>query len=215
MEVGGAGPGHGPRIVHAQHHPVRVPVGEQVGAEREQERDHGTATPAQKKAAPPGTGRSWRQGEGRFGTGSWSGRPSGASSAQQVSASCLVAAKTRDRIARRRPAPALRRSHAPHRAGGGTPAQEEASDERQRWHDEGLGEHGACAQSAHVTSEEALELHARGRPGKIEITPTKPLTTRARPLARLFAGRGGPLPRDPQGSRRELRLHRPAATSWR
>ncbi|MFO1069015.1 MAG: NADP-dependent malic enzyme [Geminicoccaceae bacterium] len=28
-----------------------------------------------------------------------------------------------------------------------------------------------------VTSEEALELHARGRPGKIEITPTKPLTT--------------------------------------
>jgi malate dehydrogenase (oxaloacetate-decarboxylating)(NADP+) len=29
----------------------------------------------------------------------------------------------------------------------------------------------------HVTAEEALELHARGRPGKIEITPTKPLTT--------------------------------------
>jgi malate dehydrogenase (oxaloacetate-decarboxylating)(NADP+) len=29
----------------------------------------------------------------------------------------------------------------------------------------------------HVTDDEALELHARGRPGKIEITPTKPLTT--------------------------------------
>ncbi len=31
--------------------------------------------------------------------------------------------------------------------------------------------------SAHVTAEEALRLHASGRPGKIEITPTKPLTT--------------------------------------
>ncbi|MCB2053333.1 MAG: NADP-dependent malic enzyme, partial [Geminicoccaceae bacterium] len=28
-----------------------------------------------------------------------------------------------------------------------------------------------------VTSEEALELHARDRPGKLEIAPTKPLTT--------------------------------------
>ena len=28
-----------------------------------------------------------------------------------------------------------------------------------------------------VTDEEALELHSSGRPGKIEITPTKPLTT--------------------------------------
>jgi len=28
-----------------------------------------------------------------------------------------------------------------------------------------------------VTSEEALEVHARGRPGKIEISPTKPLAT--------------------------------------
>ncbi len=31
--------------------------------------------------------------------------------------------------------------------------------------------------SAHITAEEALRLHASGRPGKIEITPTKPLTT--------------------------------------
>ncbi len=28
-----------------------------------------------------------------------------------------------------------------------------------------------------VTSEEALELHRRGRPGKVEVTPTKPLAT--------------------------------------
>lgn len=28
-----------------------------------------------------------------------------------------------------------------------------------------------------VTEEEALQFHANGKPGKIEITPTKPLTT--------------------------------------
>jgi malate dehydrogenase (oxaloacetate-decarboxylating)(NADP+) len=28
-----------------------------------------------------------------------------------------------------------------------------------------------------ITDEEALEMHRSGRPGKIEITPTKPLTT--------------------------------------
>jgi malate dehydrogenase (oxaloacetate-decarboxylating)(NADP+) len=32
-------------------------------------------------------------------------------------------------------------------------------------------------QGTHVTDEEALELHSSGRPGKLEITPTKPLTT--------------------------------------
>jgi malate dehydrogenase (oxaloacetate-decarboxylating)(NADP+) len=37
-----------------------------------------------------------------------------------------------------------------------------------------------------VTAEEALELHARGRPGKIEITPTKPLTT-ARDLSLAYS----------------------------
>ena len=31
--------------------------------------------------------------------------------------------------------------------------------------------------SDHVTDEEALQLHAMGRPGKLEITATKPLTT--------------------------------------
>ncbi|HEX2527776.1 MAG TPA: NADP-dependent malic enzyme [Geminicoccus sp.] len=37
-----------------------------------------------------------------------------------------------------------------------------------------------------VTAEEALDLHARGRPGKIEITPTKPLTT-ARDLSLAYS----------------------------
>ncbi len=32
-------------------------------------------------------------------------------------------------------------------------------------------------QEGRITDEEALELHRRGRPGKIEITPTKPLAT--------------------------------------
>ena len=40
--------------------------------------------------------------------------------------------------------------------------------------------------SSHVTAEEALELHSRGRPGKIEITPTKPLTT-ARDLSLAYS----------------------------
>ncbi|HKW54707.1 MAG TPA: NADP-dependent malic enzyme, partial [Stellaceae bacterium] len=30
---------------------------------------------------------------------------------------------------------------------------------------------------ARVTEEESLQFHARGRPGKLEIAPTKPLTT--------------------------------------
>ncbi len=37
-----------------------------------------------------------------------------------------------------------------------------------------------------VTAEEALDLHARGKPGKIEITPTKPLTT-ARDLSLAYS----------------------------
>jgi malate dehydrogenase (oxaloacetate-decarboxylating)(NADP+) len=43
--------------------------------------------------------------------------------------------------------------------------------------DDWLGGGRPAPQSAHVTSEEALELHSKGRPGKIEVTPTKPLTT--------------------------------------
>lgn len=36
---------------------------------------------------------------------------------------------------------------------------------------------GAANAGGPVTSEEALEVHAKGRPGKIEIAPTKPLAT--------------------------------------
>jgi malate dehydrogenase (oxaloacetate-decarboxylating)(NADP+) len=53
--------------------------------------------------------------------------------------------------------------------------------------DDGLsGAEASVAPSAHVTGEEALELHARGRPGKIELTPTKPLTT-ARDLSLAYS----------------------------
>ncbi len=41
-------------------------------------------------------------------------------------------------------------------------------------------------QSSHVTDEEALLMHASGRPGKIEISPTKPLTTQ-RDLALAYS----------------------------
>jgi malate dehydrogenase (oxaloacetate-decarboxylating)(NADP+) len=40
--------------------------------------------------------------------------------------------------------------------------------------------------SAKITDDEALELHSRGRPGKLEITPTKPLTT-ARDLSLAYS----------------------------
>ena len=48
---------------------------------------------------------------------------------------------------------------------------------------DGVEQAGASSQ---VTAEEALELHARGRPGKLEITPTKPLTT-ARDLSLAYS----------------------------
>ena len=41
------------------------------------------------------------------------------------------------------------------------------------------------AEERQSTDEEALELHARGRPGKIEIAPTKPLAT-ARDLSLAY-----------------------------
>ena len=80
------------------------------------------------------------------------------------------------------PAGRLRGRHpAPH---NGRARGEEAADERPE--DDGLGGVEQAAPSAHVTAEEALELHARGRPGKIEITPTKPLTT-ARDLSLAYS----------------------------
>jgi malate dehydrogenase (oxaloacetate-decarboxylating)(NADP+) len=51
--------------------------------------------------------------------------------------------------------------------------------------------------TARVTAEEALALHAEGRPGKLEIRLTKPLTT-ARDLSLAYSpGRGGALPAHP------------------
>ena len=32
-------------------------------------------------------------------------------------------------------------------------------------------------QPARITAQEALQFHAQGKPGKLEITPTKPLAT--------------------------------------
>ena len=55
--------------------------------------------------------------------------------------------------------------------------------------DERRPERGAAGSSdagMGVTAEEALDLHSRGRPGKIEITPTKPLTT-ARDLSLAYS----------------------------
>ena len=52
--------------------------------------------------------------------------------------------------------------------------------------DDGLDGVEQAGASSHVTAEEALDLHARGRPGKIEITPTKPLTT-ARDLSLAYS----------------------------
>jgi malate dehydrogenase (oxaloacetate-decarboxylating)(NADP+) len=45
--------------------------------------------------------------------------------------------------------------------------------------------------------DDALALHAQGRPGKLEISATKPLTTQ-RDLSLAYSpGRGRPLPPDP------------------
>ncbi len=52
--------------------------------------------------------------------------------------------------------------------------------------DDGLEGAEQVGPSSRVTAEEALELHSRGRPGKIEITPTKPLTT-ARDLSLAYS----------------------------
>ncbi len=41
----------------------------------------------------------------------------------------------------------------------------------------GFGAPPSSAQEGRITDEEALELHRSGRPGKIEVTPTKPLNT--------------------------------------
>ena len=59
-----------------------------------------------------------------------------------------------------------------------------------------------------VTDEEALELHSSGRPGKIEITPTKPLTTQ-RDLSLAYSpGVAAPCLAIQRGPEQGVRLHR-------
>ena len=49
-----------------------------------------------------------------------------------------------------------------------------------------------------ITDQEALQFHSRGRPGKLEIVPTKPMATQRDLSSGLFAGSGG----SGQGDRR-------------
>ena len=62
-----------------------------------------------------------------------------------------------------------------------------------------------------TTDQEALLFHSQGRPGKIEIAPTKPLTTQ-RDLSLAYSpGRGRSLPAHRRGSRRSPTTTRPRA----
>ncbi len=54
---------------------------------------------------------------------------------------------------------------------------------------------------------ESLHLHAAGRPGKIEVIPSKPLHTQRELDARLLTGRGRALPSYPPEPGACLRLH--------
>ena len=62
--------------------------------------------------------------------------------------------------------------------------------------------------TAHISAEEALALHASGRPGQAGDAHLQADHHRARPLARLFARCGRALPAHPARSVARLRLHR-------
>ena len=66
-----------------------------------------------------------------------------------------------------------------HQRPGGDPASKSAflGDDDAMGADDLLPQRPGGEYNASVTGEEALELHSKGRPGKLEITPTKPLTT--------------------------------------
>ena len=59
-----------------------------------------------------------------------------------------------------------------------------------------------------ITDEEALSFHTTGKPGKIEIVPTKPADDTTRFVAGLFAWRRGALPCHRRRSGYSLRLYR-------
>ena len=59
------------------------------------------------------------------------------------------------------------------------------------------------------TDQEALLFHSQGRPGKLEVVPTKPMATQ-RDLSLAYSpGVAVPVQGDRRGSRPRLRLHRP------
>ena len=60
---------------------------------------------------------------------------------------------------------------------------------------------------------ESLKMHKAGRPGKIEVVPTKPLTTQYHLSLAYSPGVAAPVPRrSPNDPATRLRLHRPRAT---
>ena len=64
------------------------------------------------------------------------------------------------------------------------------------------------AAQARFTDQEALQFHAQGKPGKLEITPTKPLTTQ-RDLSLAYSpGVAVPVHRDRAKSGNRLRLYK-------
>ncbi len=64
------------------------------------------------------------------------------------------------------------------------------------------------AAQARFTDQEALQFHAQGKPGKLEITPTKPLTTQ-RDLSLAYSpGVAGAGARDRAKSGNRLRLYK-------
>ena len=66
-----------------------------------------------------------------------------------------------------------------------------------------------------ISDEEALEMHRSGRPGKIEITPTKPLTTQ-RDLSLAYSpGVAAPCLAIQATTRPRCTSTPPRAISWR
>ena len=47
-----------------------------------------------------------------------------------------------------------------------------------------------------MTKQDALDYHANGRPGKLKITPTKPMETQLDLFARVLSRCGAPGPGD-------------------
>jgi hypothetical protein len=76
------------------------------------------------------------------------------------------------------------------------------------------GRTSQIARFPQVTDQEALDFHARGRPGKLEINPTKPMATQ-RDLSLAYSpGVAVPVKAIAEDPLARLRLHRQAATWW-